>query len=664
VWAPNGGGNGAQLRAYDAVPMSGSFALRFSAAIGQSAKFTPPGIGVGRIYVGTRDGHVLGFGTPVTIPIAGSTTDFGAVTLGQSASQNVTLTASGPVTVTSVTSSTTDFAVGTPAPSLPATLDTGDTLVVPVTFTPVSSGAKAATLAVTTTAGTTAVSLTGRGQSPNAELIASPPAVSFGGTTVGGTLSGSVVFSNIGGAPLTINSILLPAAPFSATGLPAVGSTLASGASVTINVAFSPTTLGSFADSIALVTTAGSRSVALSGNCSPPGHLSISSLDVQVGSVAIGASRIGTFTLVNDGGTSITITKSKPPALGTFVASTSLPEGTIITPGSTLTETVVFTPTTAGTFTDGWIITADEGSGQQTVDFGGTGQAGVASFDGWQLNGSSVREGATLVLTKVDSGGVAGSAFYTSSFASAPLDVSFDFTIDGGTGADGLALVLADASAASPTSLGNAGGGLGFAGIHGIAVAFDTYKNAVNPSANFVGISDGPAGAGDLLHWLDTSTAVPALREQKHQARVRSAGGTLFVDVDGNRLLSLDVTLPSHVFVGFAGANGGLNDRHAVSNVSITNGVVAEPGAGADAADADAGVDAAPDAPPEASSSVCSGVPAWASKDGWWLWTLGDRVQYGPSGARKLFTCTNVAYCNNAPDDPWGVYGWTSLGGC
>jgi hypothetical protein len=676
VWAPNGSGSGAQLRAYDAVPQSGSFQLRYSAAIGQSAKFTPPGIGIGRVYVGTRDGHVLGFGTPVTVPLTGPSTDFGTVTLGQTSTQNVVLTASAPVTVTSVTSSATDFTVGPSTPALPASLAAGDTIVVPVAFAPASSGMKAATLAVTTSAGTTALSLTGRGMSPNAELVASPPAVSFGGTTVGGMLSGSLVFSNIGGAPLTISSVLTPAAPFVATGLPAAGSTLASGASVTINVTFAPTALGSYADSIALVTTAGSRSVALTGNCSPPGHLSISSLDVQVGTVALGASRVGTFTIVNDGGTSITITKSKPPALGAFVASTALAEGTVITPGSSLVETVVFTPPSAGTFSDGWIVTADDGSGQQTVAVGGTGATGVASFDGWQLNGSAVREGGTLVLTKASDGGVAGSGFHTMSLASSPLDVSFDFTIDGGTGADGLALVLADASVAAPTSLGNAGGGLGFAGIRGIAVAFDTYKNGVNPSANFVGVADGPAGANDLLHWLATSTAVPPLRDQKHQARVRADGSKLFVDVDGKRILTVDIVLPPRVLVGFTGANGGLTDRHAVANVSIAGGGIAQPDAGVDAPAAEAGPDAAPDAPAdaradapvdagsEASSSVCAGVPVFAAKDGWWLWTVGDRVQYGPAGARKLYTCTNIGFCNDPPDGPWGKFGWTLVSGC
>jgi outer membrane protein assembly factor BamB len=65
VWCPDGTGLGAQLRAYDAVPAGGAPVLRFSAPISQATKFAAPGVGNGRIYVGTKDGHAYGFGTSV-----------------------------------------------------------------------------------------------------------------------------------------------------------------------------------------------------------------------------------------------------------------------------------------------------------------------------------------------------------------------------------------------------------------------------------------------------------------------------------------------------------------------------------------------------------------------------------------------------------------------
>jgi iron transport multicopper oxidase len=55
-------GIGAQLRAYDAVPRDGRPVLLWSAPIGRAARFNPPLIDRGRVYVGTGDGRVIGFG--------------------------------------------------------------------------------------------------------------------------------------------------------------------------------------------------------------------------------------------------------------------------------------------------------------------------------------------------------------------------------------------------------------------------------------------------------------------------------------------------------------------------------------------------------------------------------------------------------------------------
>jgi hypothetical protein len=62
VWLQDGTGANAKLRAYAAVPSGTTPVLKFEAPVGTGAKFNPPGIGYGRVYVGTRDGFVLGFG--------------------------------------------------------------------------------------------------------------------------------------------------------------------------------------------------------------------------------------------------------------------------------------------------------------------------------------------------------------------------------------------------------------------------------------------------------------------------------------------------------------------------------------------------------------------------------------------------------------------------
>ena len=45
VWAPNGSGEGAQLRAYKPIPVNGEPVMLWSAPIGTSAKFATPGRG-------------------------------------------------------------------------------------------------------------------------------------------------------------------------------------------------------------------------------------------------------------------------------------------------------------------------------------------------------------------------------------------------------------------------------------------------------------------------------------------------------------------------------------------------------------------------------------------------------------------------------------------
>ena len=194
------------------------------------------------------------------------------------------------------------------------------------------------------------------------------------------------------------------------------------------------------------------------------------------------------------------------------------------------------------------------------------------SAGGWQLNGNALLEGANLVLTTATSN-QAGSAFWPTRID--PRNVSYEFTISigGGSGADGLAFVIADPTrGATATSLGEKGGGLGFAKVAGWAVAFDTYKNSANPSNNFVGISDGAGTTAGTLHWLSTFTPASSLRTGTHKVKVSTAGGAIAVSLDGTKLGSVAVTLPASAYVGFSGGTGGSTDRHAVSGLTLGAG--------------------------------------------------------------------------------------------
>jgi len=369
VWATS---NTGELRAYDAVPVAGSLTLRFHDAYGAEAKFTTVGVGAGRVYVGSGDGNIVGYGTINPPPVSGGPVDFGTVIIGQSATVNATLTANTNMTVTGFATTNAAFTVGASVPALPATMTAGQTLTVPVTFTPAASGAASAGLTVTTSTGTASVTLTGTGQVNGPQLVATPSTLSFGGVATGTSKSLSVVLQNAGSQPLTFAGSMAPAAPFSAASVPAAGVMLAPGASVTATVTFSPTTDGTWSGTLDVSSDGGTVSVALAATSGAPPLLQITPMAIDYGQVPTSTAFVSTFAVKNIGGTDLTITKSKPPALGPFVATTSLTEGAVITAGQTVIESVTFSSAAAGSFSDVWVITGNDSTGTQNVAFTAT----------------------------------------------------------------------------------------------------------------------------------------------------------------------------------------------------------------------------------------------------------------------------------------------------
>ncbi len=361
VWSADGSGAGAQLRAYDPVPVNGKLQEVWSAPVGTSSKFNPPGVANNRLYVGTRDGHVLGFGAPVGAPVTAPAPSFPTTVIGQTSTETQTITALSPVTVTSLTS-TGPFTLGSPSRALPASLAAGASLTVPVTFTPTAPGPAGGGLTINAgTAGTSTVSYTGTGELAVANLTSTTNGVSFGGIAPGAQSSATVGFADNGAQPLTISAVHMPVAPFTVSGTPAVGATLQPGAEIVVNVTFAPTANGSYSSALEIDSTGGDVVVSLTGNATNPGMLSISPKSINYGSVPEGSSSTRTFTVSNTGGTNLTITKSKPPVTGPFSATTQLSEGTTLLPGESVTETVVFTPSAVGTVTDSWVINANDG---------------------------------------------------------------------------------------------------------------------------------------------------------------------------------------------------------------------------------------------------------------------------------------------------------------
>ena len=485
VWSPDGTGAGAQLRAYDPVPVDGVLQLVWSAPIGTASKFNPPGVADNRLYVGTRSGTVVGFGAPVAAPVTAPSPSFPTTVVGQSSTRTLTVTANSPVTVSALTL-TGPFTAGTPSIPLPATLATNQSMTVPITFTPTAAGPEGGGITLSTTAsGSASVALSGLGELDAPDLASSTLGVSFGGIAPGQQSSQTVSFTNSGSGSLTITGVTAPTAPFGVIGAPSTGAVLAPGAQVVVNVTFAPTAEGTFADSLVVDSTGGDITVSITGNSGTPGLLTITPSTLDFGPVPVGRTATLTFTLDNVGGSALTVTKSKPPVLGPFAALSTLPEGTVIQPGASDVETIAFTPSALGRHRTGGSINASDGQGLRTVTVSGTGVLGDPGAGGWDLNGAATDSGGRLLLTS-DGASQAGSAVASTPVATSDLDVTFT-TSSGVKGAfgDGVALVLGD-----PRTDDLRRGHRhrhGFAGIPGLAVVFGSVKQSGNLSANMSG---------------------------------------------------------------------------------------------------------------------------------------------------------------------------------
>jgi hypothetical protein len=589
VWVVNvdnsAGANG-RLCAYNAVPSNAHLNLLRCFPIGNAAKFPTPATSNGRIYVGTRDGDVYGFGQPTTAALNLPQTNFGDVAVSTTGTSTVTATATRTVTINSIATSA-PFAA-TPPP-LPLTLAAGQTINVPVSFTPTSPGSFTGTLNFSATDAGNAVTLGAalQGTAVQPGFTGSPAQVDFGQVVVGASKTLTASFVNSGTADETVSGASGPSAPFTVTGLPSVGTVVAPGQAVAVSVTYTPTAATTDSSSITVAGPDGSGTVQLTGQgATGTAKLSISPASLDFGSVAVGLSATMTLSVSNPGNLNVTITKAAPPALP-FVVNTPLPEGLVLGPGQSVQVQVTFAPTVADTFNDLYVISSDDGNGAHNIPVTGTATnpssgTPLPSIVGgtWIFNGSANMSGTNLVLTPATSYR-RGSAVFSNAIPSDGLTASFTAQIGGGTRADGLTFAMLDASTNTVKSLGTGGGaGLGFYGLPGVAVTLVTHKTQNDPSGNFIGLTTG--GANGALTYVATATNVPDLRTGTHAIVVSAAGGTVSVSIDGTQVISATVSLPPSILPAFTAATGTLTDVHTVSNVSVRSGgtVLPAPGTG------------------------------------------------------------------------------------
>jgi hypothetical protein len=180
VYSAGKSGADGTLDAFAAEPPKGcvvpcQMAPIWSAPIGTAAQFTIPATDNGRVYVGTRDGNVLAFGSTDPAPVTAVPVNFGPVAVGKSRTVTVVITATHRVMVRRIfvaePSGSAPFKIRAVtlhghAVSFPIVLRAGARLRVRVSFKPTEAEGVTGALQVRTNAanfGVVSLSLTGQG---------------------------------------------------------------------------------------------------------------------------------------------------------------------------------------------------------------------------------------------------------------------------------------------------------------------------------------------------------------------------------------------------------------------------------------------------------------------------------------------------------------------
>lgn len=295
--------------------------------------------------------------------------DFGTVPRGSSAARNVIVqnTGTSNLDVTNVSLSGDPAYSKSPSSGV-GTLAPGDSLTVQVTFAPpsgsTSAGPLTATLAITTDApsgGFATVPATGTVGLP--KVAVSPGSINVGVVCPGGNSDQQLTVTNTGTAPLTISDISIAAGSspgLSVLPIPGLPQTLPVGGHLDFTVRFAPS--GSFGGPIAgnvVVTT----DDPINPTVTVPIAGSVGQATLSVGSNALDFGGVATdnrtsphaaslpVTLSNTGNCALTVTSLAitGPAAGDYsvVGAPALP--LTIGSGATVTLTVQFNPTAAGT---------------------------------------------------------------------------------------------------------------------------------------------------------------------------------------------------------------------------------------------------------------------------------------------------------------------------
>lgn len=257
------------LHAYDAANVTNELwnSEQVSArdAVGNFAKFVPPTVANGKVYLATFSGQLNVYGllatkTPPQMTISPARLDFGSLIAGQTTTRSFQIANNGGQALTGAVSTAAPFSILSGASFNVSADQTG---LVQVAFGPTAPGAFSNVVVFSSNAGTNASTVTGSAVTP-AQLQVAPGTLNFGIVAVGTNARASFVLTNAGGANLTNGTASIAGSgPF--TILSGTPFTLAPLRATNVTVEFAPVAVGGFTNAIIFASDGGGSTNALVG---------------------------------------------------------------------------------------------------------------------------------------------------------------------------------------------------------------------------------------------------------------------------------------------------------------------------------------------------------------------------------------------------------------
>jgi hypothetical protein len=350
-------------------------------------RYTPSGTGadIGQLSITSNDSDegtvnvtLSGTGTPPAtvcdINVTPLSRDFGTVQIGQTAMLPVSIgnTGSAACSVTGLTASPAEFALGASTPALPFTVQPAASVELQINYTPVNTGADTGSLQIASTdpdESPVTVALSGTGTAAaNCNIQVSAMALNFGGVPIGSPANRSTTLTNNGTANCTVNSVGLTGSPDFAINpaLPSFPLTLMPGESLQVFLTYTPPAEGADTGSLNASTSdpdQPSVAVSLAGSGIPVSQdcdIQVAPLSLEFGSVSTGSNRTRSTTISNPGQAPCNVSWQLD-AGGDFALTEAAPAAPVpIAPGANRVVSVRYTPSGAGDDTGTLRITSND----------------------------------------------------------------------------------------------------------------------------------------------------------------------------------------------------------------------------------------------------------------------------------------------------------------